>query len=49
MQLFEITLVLLAIAVVLLQLARRLRVPYPAMLALVAVRGRAPLRAALEH
>jgi Na+/H+ antiporter len=35
MPLFEITLVLLAIAVVLLQLARRLRVPYPAMLALV--------------
>ena len=35
MQLFEITLVLLAIAVVLLQWARRLRVPYPAMLALV--------------
>jgi Na+/H+ antiporter len=35
MQLFEITLLLLAIAVVLLQVARRLRVPYPAMLALV--------------
>jgi NhaP-type Na+/H+ or K+/H+ antiporter len=35
MQLFEITLLLLAIAVVLLQAARRLRVPYPAMLALV--------------
>src|SRR6266481_4712323 len=34
MPLFEITLVLLAIAVVLLQIARRLRVPYPAMLAL---------------
>jgi Na+/H+ antiporter len=34
MPLFEITLVLLAIAVVLLQAARRLRVPYPAMLAL---------------
>src|SRR5580698_170215 len=34
MALFEITLLLLAIAVVLLQLARRLRVPYPAMLAL---------------
>ena len=34
MQLFEITLLLLAIAVVLLQVARRLRVPYPAMLAL---------------
>jgi hypothetical protein len=32
MQLFEITLLLLAIAVVLLQAARRLRVPYPAML-----------------
>src|SRR5580704_11237815 len=35
MQLFEITLVLLAIAVVLLQIARHVRVPYPAMLALV--------------
>ncbi len=35
MPLFEITLVLLAIAVVLLQVARHLRVPYPAMLALV--------------
>lgn len=35
MQLFEITLVLLAIAVVLLQLARRLQAPYPSMLALV--------------
>jgi len=35
MPLFDITLVLLAIAVVLLQIARRLRVPYPAMLALV--------------
>src|SRR5258707_12634555 len=35
MPLFEITLVLLAIAVVLLQVARRLRVPYPARLALV--------------
>src|SRR5882672_2946567 len=35
MPLFEITLVLLAIAVVLLQAARHLRVPYPAMLALV--------------
>lgn len=35
MPLFEITLVLLAVAVVLLQVARRLRVPYPAMLALV--------------
>jgi hypothetical protein len=35
MQLFEITLLLLAIAVVLLQAARRLRVPYPAMLAVV--------------
>jgi len=34
MPLFESTLVLLAIAVVLLQAARRLRVPYPAMLAL---------------
>jgi CPA1 family monovalent cation:H+ antiporter len=33
--LFEITLLLLAIAVVLLQVARHLRVPYPAMLALV--------------
>jgi Na+/H+ antiporter len=32
--LFEITLLLLAVAVVLLQVARRLRVPYPAMLAL---------------
>jgi Na+/H+ antiporter len=35
MALFEITLLLLAIAVVLLQVARRLRVPYPALLALV--------------
>ena len=35
MELFEITLILLTIAVVLLQLARRLRVPYPSMLALV--------------
>jgi NhaP-type Na+/H+ or K+/H+ antiporter len=35
MPLFESTLVLLAIAVVLLQVARRLRVPYPALLALV--------------
>jgi Na+/H+ antiporter len=35
MPLFDITLILLAIAVVLLQIARRLRVPYPAMLALV--------------
>jgi CPA1 family monovalent cation:H+ antiporter len=35
MQLFEITLALLTIAVVLLQLARRLEVPYPSMLALV--------------
>jgi CPA1 family monovalent cation:H+ antiporter len=34
MPLFEVTLLLLAIAVVLLQIARRLRVPYPAMLAL---------------
>src|SRR5277367_5893038 len=34
MPLFEITLLLLAISVVLLQVARRLRVPYPAMLAL---------------
>jgi NhaP-type Na+/H+ or K+/H+ antiporter len=35
MPLFEITLVLLGIAVVLLQVARRLRVPYPSMLALI--------------
>ena len=35
MTLFESTLLLLAIALVLLRLARRLRVPYPAMLALV--------------
>lgn len=35
MQLFEITLGLLTIAVVLLQMARRLHVPYPSMLALV--------------
>jgi Na+/H+ antiporter len=35
MPLFEITLALLAIAVVLLQVARRLRVPYPSMLALI--------------
>src|SRR6201996_8332377 len=35
MQLFESTLLLLAIAVVLLQLARRMRVPYPSLLALV--------------
>jgi Na+/H+ antiporter len=34
MTLFESTLVLLAVAVVLLHMARRLRVPYPAMLAL---------------
>jgi CPA1 family monovalent cation:H+ antiporter len=34
MTLFESTLVLLAVAVVLLQWARRLRIPYPAMLAL---------------
>jgi Na+/H+ antiporter len=34
-QLFEVTLLLLAVAVVLLQWARRLRVPYPALLALV--------------
>jgi len=34
MPLFEITLILLAIAVVLLQIARHIRVPYPAMLAL---------------
>ena len=35
MELFESTLLLLAIAVVLLQIARRLRVPYPSLLALV--------------
>jgi CPA1 family monovalent cation:H+ antiporter len=35
MPLFESTLVLLAAAVILLQIARRLRVPYPALLALV--------------
>jgi CPA1 family monovalent cation:H+ antiporter len=35
MQLFEVTLLLLAVAIVLLQAARRLRVPYPALLALV--------------
>lgn len=35
MELFEITLILLTIAVVLLQLARRLQAPYPSMLALV--------------
>jgi len=34
MQLFEITLLLLAVAVVFLQVARRLRVPYPSLLAL---------------
>ena len=34
MPLFEVTLILLAIAVVLLQAARRLRVPYPSLLAL---------------
>jgi NhaP-type Na+/H+ or K+/H+ antiporter len=34
MQLFEITLLLLAIAVVLMQIARRLKVPYPSLLAL---------------
>jgi Na+/H+ antiporter len=34
MQLFEITLILLALAVVFLQIARRLRVPYPSLLAL---------------
>ncbi|HEY2144690.1 MAG TPA: cation:proton antiporter, partial [Steroidobacteraceae bacterium] len=35
MPLFEITLLLLTIAVVLMQVARRLRVPYPSLLALV--------------
>jgi NhaP-type Na+/H+ or K+/H+ antiporter len=35
MELFEVTLLLLAVAVVLMQVARRLRVPYPALLALV--------------
>jgi CPA1 family monovalent cation:H+ antiporter len=35
MELFEVTLLLLAVAVVLLQAARRLRVPYPALMALV--------------
>jgi CPA1 family monovalent cation:H+ antiporter len=35
MSLFEITLALLAVAVVLLQIAKHLRVPYPALLALV--------------
>jgi NhaP-type Na+/H+ or K+/H+ antiporter len=35
MQLFEITLILLTVAVVLLQLARHLHVPYPSLLALV--------------
>lgn len=35
MQLFEVTLLLLAVAVALLHLARHLRVPYPALLALV--------------
>jgi Na+/H+ antiporter len=35
MQLFESTLFLLAVAVVLLQVARRMRVPYPSLLALV--------------
>ena len=35
MQLFEVTLILLTIAVVLLQLARHLLVPYPSLLALV--------------
>ena len=34
MLLFEITLLLLAVAVVFLQVARRLRVPYPSLLAL---------------
>ncbi|HEX3949937.1 MAG TPA: cation:proton antiporter [Steroidobacteraceae bacterium] len=34
MQLFEITLILLGLAVVFLQVARRLRVPYPSLLAL---------------
>jgi Na+/H+ antiporter len=34
MALFEVTLILLAVAVVLLQAARRLRVPYPSLLAL---------------
>jgi Na+/H+ antiporter len=34
MPLFEVTLILLAIAVVLLQMARQLRVPYPSLLAL---------------
>ena len=35
MALFEVTLLLLAVAVVLMQAARYLRVPYPALLALV--------------
>jgi Na+/H+ antiporter len=35
MALFEVTLLLLAVAVVLMQLARRLEVPYPSLLALV--------------
>ena len=35
MQLFEVTLLLLAVAVVLMRVARRLRVPYPSLLALV--------------
>jgi Na+/H+ antiporter len=34
-QLFEVTLLLLAVAIALMQLARRFRVPYPALLALV--------------
>ncbi len=34
MQLFEITLILLSIAVVFLHVARRLRVPFPSLLAL---------------
>src|SRR3984885_2444504 len=34
MQLFEITLILLALAVLFLQIARRLRLPYPSLLAL---------------
>ena len=48
---FEVTLILLAIAVVLLQMARQLRVPYPSLLALAGgcVAVLPFVRAALEH
>ena len=41
MVLFESTLVLMLVAIVLLQLSRRLDIPYPTMLAVAGVVGRA--------